>query len=117
MLNFIVEHLSEISNFSMAIATVIMALYSKKSIDEMKISRKEANKANIVFYVELKERHLNFVIKNTGKTTAYDVKIRSNPKFRACLVLVNLSKIDKSPRIVKDDDITNIFISAFILLK
>ena len=82
MLNFIVEHLSEISNFSMAIATVIMALYSKKSIDEMKISRKEANKANIVFYVELKERHLNFVIKNTGKTTAYDVKIRSNPKFR-----------------------------------
>lgn len=82
MWNFIVEHLNEISNFSMAIATVIMASYSKKSIDEMKISRKEANKSNIVFYVELKERHLNFVIKNTGKTTAYDIKIRSNPKFK-----------------------------------
>lgn len=51
MFEFITQHLSEISNFSMAIATVIMVFYTKKSIDEMKISRKEANKANIVFYV------------------------------------------------------------------
>lgn len=82
MFNFILEHLSEISNFAMAITTVIMAIYSKKSIEEMKTSRIEANKANIVFYVELKERHLNFVIKNIGNTMAYNVKIRSNPEFR-----------------------------------
>lgn len=66
MFEFITQHLSEISNFSMAIATVIMVFYTKKSIDEMKISRKEANKANIVFYVEQKEHNLNFIIKNIG---------------------------------------------------
>ena len=82
MLEFLWNNFSAISNFAMAIATVIMAVYSKKSIDEMKISRIESNKANIVFYVELKERHLNFLIKNIGNTMAYDVKIRSNPKFR-----------------------------------
>ena len=71
-----------LSNFAMAIATVVMALYSKKSIDEMKITRKEANKANIVFYVEQKQTNLNFCIKNIGKTIAYDVKIRSKPEFR-----------------------------------
>lgn len=66
----------------MAIATVVMALYSKRSIDELKISRKEANKANIVFYVEQKEHNLNFIIKNIGNSIAKDVKIRSNPQFK-----------------------------------
>lgn len=82
MLEFIINNLSAISNFAMAIATVGMACYSKKSIDEMKISRKEENKANIVFYVEQKEYNLNFIIKNIGKTMAKDVKIRSNPEFK-----------------------------------
>ena len=82
MFEVIIQHLSEISNFAMAIATVIMACYTKKSIDEMKISRKEANKANIVFYVEQKEQNLNFIIKNIGHTMARDVKIRSNPEFK-----------------------------------
>lgn len=82
MLEFLWNNFSAISNFAMAMATVIMAVYSKKSIDEMKISRIESNKANIVFYVELKERHLNFLIKNIGNTMAYDVKIRSTPEFR-----------------------------------
>lgn len=82
MFEFITQHLSEISNFSMAIATVIMVFYTKKSIDEMKISRKEANKANIVFYVEQKEHNLNFIIKNIGHTMAHNVKIRFNPEFK-----------------------------------
>lgn len=73
---------SIISNFAMAVATVLMALYSKKSIDEMKISRKEANKANIVFYVEQKEHNLNFIIKNIGNSMAKNVKIRSNPQLK-----------------------------------
>ena len=73
---------SIISNFSMAIATVVMAFYSKKSIDELKISRKEANKANIVFFVEQKQHNLNFIIKNIGNSIAKDVKIRSNPQFK-----------------------------------
>lgn len=73
---------SIISNFAMAVATVWMALYSKKSIDEMKISRKEANKANIVFYVEQKEHNLNFIIKNIGNSMAKNVKIRSNPQLK-----------------------------------
>lgn len=82
MFEFIIQHLSEISNFAMAIATVIMAFYTKRSIDEMKISRKEANKANIIFYVEQKEQNLNFIIKNIGNTMARNVKIRSNPEFK-----------------------------------
>lgn len=82
MIEFITNNFSAISNFAMAIATVGMAYYSKKSIDELKISRKEANKANIVFYVEQKEFNLNFIIKNIGNTIAKDVKIRSTPEFR-----------------------------------
>lgn len=82
MIELITNNLIPISNFAMAIATVGMAYYSKKSIDEMKISRKEANKANIVFYVEQKEFNLNFIIKNIGNTMAKDVKIRSEPEFR-----------------------------------
>lgn len=82
MLKFFIDNFSAISNFAMAIATVLMAYYSKRSIDEMKISRKEENKANIVFYVEQKEFNLNFIIKNIGKTIAKDVKIRSNPEFK-----------------------------------
>lgn len=82
MLKFIMDNLSAISNFAMAIATLGMAYYSKKSIDEMKISRKEENKANILFYVEQKEFNLNFIIKNIGKTMAKDVKIRSTPEFK-----------------------------------
>ena len=82
MLEFIINNFSSISNFAMAIATVIMAYYSKKSIDEMKITRKEESKANIVFYVEQKEFNLNFIIKNIGKTMAKDVKIRSTPEFK-----------------------------------
>lgn len=81
MIELITNNLTAISNFAMAIATVVMAYYSKKSIDEMKISRKEANKANIVLYVEQKELHLNFIIKNIGNTMAKDVKIRSNPEI------------------------------------
>lgn len=82
MLKFIADNIMPISNFAMAIATVVMACYSKKSIDEMKITRKEENKANIVFYVEQKQTNLNFCIKNIGKTIAHDVKIRSSPEFR-----------------------------------
>ena len=82
MLKFIADNFIAISNFAMAVATAIMVYYSKKSIDEMKISRKEANKANIVFYVEQKQMNLNFCIKNIGKTIAHDVKIRSTPEFR-----------------------------------
>lgn len=81
-MNDILTIFSIISNFAMAIATVVMALYSKRSIDELKISRKEANKANIVFYVEQKEHNLNFIIKNIGNSIAKDVKIRSNPQFK-----------------------------------
>lgn len=82
MIEFITNNFTTISNFVMAIATFVMAYYSKKSIDEMKISRKEANKANIILYVEQKELHLNFIIKNIGNSMAKDVKIRSNPEFR-----------------------------------
>lgn len=82
MIEFITNNFIAISNFAMAIATALMAYYSKKSIDEMKISRKEANKANIVFYVEQKEFNLNFIIKNIGNTMAKDVKIRSDPEFK-----------------------------------
>lgn len=82
MIELITNNFSAISNFAMAAATVVMAYYSKKSIDELKISRKEANKANIVFYVEQKKLNLNFIIKNIGNTMAKDVKIRSTPEFR-----------------------------------
>ena len=82
MIEFITNNFTAISNFLMAAATAVMAYYSKKSIDELKISRKEANKANIVFYVEQKKFNLNFIIKNIGNTMAKDVKIRSTPEFR-----------------------------------
>ena len=82
MIELITNNLIPISNFAMAAATVVMAFYSKKSIDEMKISRKEANKANIVFYVEQREFNLNFIIKNIGNTMAKEVKIRSTPEFK-----------------------------------
>ena len=82
MIELITNNLIPISNFAMTDATVVMAFYSKKSIDEMKISRKEANKANIVFYVEQREFNLNFIIKNIGNTMAKEVKIRSTPEFK-----------------------------------
>jgi len=82
MLKFFIDNFSAISNFAMAIATVGMAYYSKKSIDEMKLTRVETNSAEVVSYFEVDAYRMYLVIENVGNTVAKNVKINMTPELK-----------------------------------
>jgi hypothetical protein len=74
--------ISMIITISMAIGTFIMAWYTRKSAEEMNLTRKESNNAHIVIYFKSKGIKLNLIIKNIGKTTAKNVQIKTDPIIR-----------------------------------
>lgn len=82
MLKFFIDNFSAISNFAMAIATVVMACYSKKSIDEMKLTRVETNSAEVIAYFQVEAHRIYLVIENVGNTVAKDVKIKFEPELK-----------------------------------
>lgn len=82
MIEFLTNNFTTISNFAMAIATVVMAYYSKKSIDEIKLTRIETNSAEVVTYFEIDAHRMYLVIENVGNTTAKNVKIEFKPELK-----------------------------------
>lgn len=93
--SFLIETLSILMNFFVAVGTIAMAWYSKKAIEkskesveyseksikEMKLTRKESNTAHVVMYFENDGHTLYLIIKNTGLTNARDVMIKTNPEL------------------------------------
>lgn len=70
-----------IINYAMTLATVFMAVATFLSVNEMKKTRKESNKAHVIAYFKLRGHKIDFVIKNHGLTEARNVKISSVPNI------------------------------------
>lgn len=65
----------------MAYATYNMANSTKQSVNEMKLTRTEANSAEIVVFIEVEAHRMYLVIKNVGNTVAKNVKIKNKPEL------------------------------------
>ena len=98
MFEFIINNFSTISNFAMAITTVGMAYYSKKSIDEMKLTRVESNSAEVIVYFKVDTHRMYLVIENIGNTIAKNVNIKIEPKLKnSTNNKINLNEISYLP--------------------
>ncbi|MBQ9025551.1 MAG: hypothetical protein IJ104_04125 [Methanobrevibacter sp.] len=118
MLELIINNFSAISNFAMAISTVGMAYYSKKSIDEMKLTRVEANSAEVVVYFEVDAHRMYLVIENVGSTVAKDVKIKFEPELinsrgRESNTLKKISYLPPNYKIKSFFDMTHSYYSKY----
>ncbi|SFL23381.1 hypothetical protein SAMN02910297_00297 [Methanobrevibacter olleyae] len=72
-LSLIVNIILTIVTGVMAIATYKMACSTRKSVDEMEISRKESNSAEVVVYLYVEYNRIYLVIENVGKTVAKNI--------------------------------------------
>lgn len=66
---------------AMAYATYKMANTTKKSVEEMKLTREEANSAEVIMYFRIEGPRMYIVIENSGNTIATNVKIEPNPEL------------------------------------
>ena len=82
MIEFITNNFTTISNFVMAIATFLMVYYSKKSIDEMKLTREESNSAEVIVYFKVDTHRMYLIIENVGNTVAKNVNIKIEPELK-----------------------------------
>ena len=82
MLSIIIDMILTIVTAAMAYATFNMANSTKKSVDEMKLTREETNSAEVLMYFEIDAHRMYLVIENVGKTIAEDVKIKFEPKLK-----------------------------------
>ena len=80
----IIEEISLIVDIFLTIVTAIMAYVTykmakstKESVVEMKLTRVEANSAEVIAYIEVEAYRMYLVIENIGNTVAKDVKIKS----------------------------------------
>lgn len=66
-----------------AIATMILAWLTRKTLKEMKETREEAARPYIVIDFAYKKNHraLYLIMRNTGKTIEYNVKLQADPKI------------------------------------
>ena len=82
MIEFITNNFTTISNFVMAIATFLMVYYSKKSIDEMKLTREKSNSAEVIVYFKVDTHRMYLIIENVGNTVAKNVNIKIEPELK-----------------------------------
>lgn len=80
-ISLIIDIILTVVTAAMAIATYYMAMSTKESVEEMRLSRKEANSAEVVVYFKVEASRIYLIIENIGKTVAKDVKISSVPKL------------------------------------
>jgi len=71
-----------IANLSLAVGTFLMAFYTRKSAQEMNLTRKESNKAHVIIHFKHRGPIIHLVVKNIGKTPAKNVTIRSDPQIK-----------------------------------
>ena len=81
LISIIIDIILTIVTGVMAYATFKMANSTKKSVEEMKISREDANSAEVVMYFEINAHRMYLIIENVGKTIAKDVKIIFEPEL------------------------------------
>ncbi|MBR0272153.1 MAG: hypothetical protein IJQ68_09255 [Methanobrevibacter sp.] len=65
----------------MAFETYKMAKSTKASVEEMEISRKEANSAEVIMYFKVESHRIYLVIENVGNTIAKNVNISYEPEL------------------------------------
>lgn len=82
ILSIIIDVILTIVTGVMAYATFNMANSTKKSVDEMKLTREETNSAEVLMYFETDAHRMYLVIENVGKTIAEDVKIKFEPELK-----------------------------------
>lgn len=82
MLSIMIDIILTIVTTAMAYATFNMANSTKKSVDEMKLTREETNSAEVLMYFEIDAHRMYLVIENVGKTIAKDVKIKFEPELK-----------------------------------
>ena len=82
-----------ILNCAMMIATTFMAVATFLSVNEMKKTRKESNKAHIIAYFKLRGHKIDFIIKNHGLTEARNVKISSVPSIKSSVCNLSMASL------------------------
>lgn len=82
ILSIIIDIILTIVTGVMAYATFNMANSTKKSVNEMKLTREETNSAEVLMYFEIDAHRMYLVIENVGKTIAKDLKIKYEPELK-----------------------------------
>lgn len=82
ILSIIIDVILTIVTGIMAYATFNMANSTKRSVDEMKLTREETNSAEVLMYFEIDAHRMYLVVENVGKTIAEDVKIKFEPELK-----------------------------------
>ena len=82
ILSIIIDIILTIVTGIMAYATFNMANSTKKSVNEMKLTREETNSAEVLMYFEIDAHRMYLVVENVGKTIAEDVKIKFEPELK-----------------------------------
>ena len=65
----------------MALATYKMVTSTNNSVEEMKISRKEANSAEVMLYFKDEGHRIYLIIENFGNTSARNIDISYEPEL------------------------------------
>ena len=82
ILSIIIDIILTMVTGVMAYETFNMANSTKKSVDEMKLTREETNSAEVLMYFEIDAHRMYLVIENVGKSIAEDVKIKFEPELK-----------------------------------
>lgn len=82
------EWISILVNISLTIVTAFMAYETykmakstKTSVEEMHITRKEANSAEVIAYLKVESHRIYLIIENIGNTIAKNVKLSYEPEL------------------------------------
>ena len=82
------EWISILVNISLTIVTAFMAYETykmakstKTSVEEMQITRKEANSAEVIAYLKVESHRIYLIIENIGNTIAKNVNLSYEPEL------------------------------------
>lgn len=77
----IISTVSTIASVIMVYFTYRMAKSTKESVDEMRLTRKEANSAEVIAYLKVESFRIYFIIENIGNTIAKNVNLSFEPEL------------------------------------
>ena len=77
----IISTVSAVATVFMVYFTYRMAKSTKESVDEMRLTRKEANSAEVIAYLKVESHRIYLIIENIGNTIAKNVKLSYEPEL------------------------------------
>ena len=77
----IISTVSAVATVFMVYFTYRMAKSTKESVDEMRLTRKEANSAEVIAYLKVESFRIYFIIENVGNTIAKNVNLSFKPEL------------------------------------